>query len=615
MPERTLGDAVAALPGPLLVLAGPDVDTGWVPADARLETWPLTGGLGPRRGAATVVLAAPDREALERAVATLQRLPKVSTIAVWVADCDRPASPAPRANSPALTGVAASRIGSGWLTVATWETPVAVGGWAAQLARSLSGARRTPHDGLRLALAPTVDGLPGLGRPDLVDDPGAVSGEDVVVPPDVVLVPGSDLVPLGDHPILARPPVAVGVASSAYGLGPLDERVLNPRGFVRHGTAGTADRRVDGDRVRLDAPSGPHVSSLARGATGAMVSALRPVRDVRVDWAAGSALASTVAGLAMAGVPLTGPGEGPLDPRTADLLGGPLVTALGSSVDLGDPQAREEHSILLRRAALRTHAAAAWRPRMLEATGRPAPPPTTVSVLLATRRPDNLEFALRQVRRQRGASVELVLGTHGFAPDPAEVARLAGDLPVVVRPHGSEALFGDVLRDLAAAASGDLVLKMDDDDWYSPDFVADLLLARGYSGADLVGVPLEMVYLTPRHETLRRDYRTEVEVGVVAGGSMLLAPDLLREVGGWRPVRRWVDASLLADVRAVGGSIYRTHGLGSLFRRGEAGHTWTVGTDHFLSDEREVSVRPGFAPSRLLEPDPVDVPDGPRPSA
>ena len=41
----------------------------------------------------------------------------------------------------------------------------------------------------------------------------------------------------------------------------------------------------------------------------------------------------------------------------------------------------------------------------------------------------------------------------------------------------ADVLFGDVLRAATDAAAGDVVVKMDDDDWYGPDVVADLLAA------------------------------------------------------------------------------------------------------------------------------------------
>ena len=98
-------------------------------------------------------------------------------------------------------------------------------------------------------------------------------------------------------------------------------------------------------------------------------------------------------------------------------------------------------------------------------------------------------------------------------------------------PQEESVLFGDVLAGAVAAADGDLVLKMDDDDWYGPDFVADLLLARAYSGAELVGMPSEYHYLAPKDVTVRRGHRAELYAHFVAGGTMLIERGLLREVG------------------------------------------------------------------------------------
>ena len=76
---------------------------------------------------------------------------------------------------------------------------------------------------------------------------------------------------------------------------------------------------------------------------------------------------------------------------------------------------------------------------------------------------------------------------------------------------------------------------------------------------------------------------------------------MLHEVGGFRSVRKYVDAQLLSAVRAAGGAIYRTHGLGYLLRRTPSGHTWQVDLDYLLDPERVAATYEGFRPSRLME--------------
>jgi hypothetical protein len=245
------------------------------------------------------------------------------------------------------------------------------------------------------------------------------------------------------------------------------------------------------------------------------------------------------------------------------------------SYDAASGLSVEEHSIVVRRAAL-------------DAFGAIARP--SVSVVMATRRPDMLEHALAQVGRQRGVDVELVLAPHGFDADPPGVT---------VVPVPGDAVFGDVLNAAVAAAEGDLVLKMDDDDWYAPDFVADLLRARAYSGADLVGMPDDLYFLEDRDLTLRLGHQAEVYKGFVAGGTMLIARDHLRELGGFASVPRHVDKALTATVRAAGGTVYRTHGLGYVLRRTASGHTWDADLDDLVS--RAVQTWPGFRPGRLME--------------
>ena len=149
----------------------------------------------------------------------------------------------------------------------------------------------------------------------------------------------------------------------------------------------------DGFLVRVDgAPVDGRDLAVDDGVTPTLVARLRPSLGVRVtEWT--DALRRAVPGLAAAGVPLQATdAPADLDPTVA--------AAVTAPVDLADPLAREEHSIVLRRAALDAYA--------------PTPQPS-VSILLATRRADMLDHALGQVARQRGVDrLELVLAPHGF---------------------------------------------------------------------------------------------------------------------------------------------------------------------------------------------------------
>ena len=330
---------------------------------------------------------------------------------------------------------------------------------------------------------------------------------------------------------------------------------------------------------------------------------------MRVGWSPATApeTARVVAGLAMAGVPLVGE---PAPTAAAHLLGPALTQLLSAEVDLDLPLPREEHSVELRRAALTAHSTLSWQHRLSRSAGSGAELLPEVSVVLATRRPHQLDFALRQVDRQRGVDAELVLVCHGFSVDEELVRRRLRGKPFAVVEAPESLPFGDVLNAGVRAAGRDLLVKMDDDDWYGPDFLSDLLWARHYSGADLVGMTPDFVYLEELDTTLRRRDDSERAAKFVAGGTMLLERGFLAALGGFRPVTRFVDAQLLAATHAAGGVVYRTHGLGYTYRRSRQGHTWDPGLDYFLDPDRVTDRWPGFRPSRLLSYDAADVPAG-----
>ncbi|MEV4169394.1 glycosyltransferase [Nonomuraea sp. NPDC049709] len=400
--------------------------------------------------------------------------------------------------------------------------------------------------------------------------------------------PGMAGSPLADPDVLGEPSM----------IPPVDERLVNPQGFVTTPSRGMASLAERDGRwsVLLE---GKVVTSFAEsgGVTDADVARLRQIRGVEVDWrhAHSGPLAAVrvLTGLAAAGVPLVADEV----PRWAGALGEDLVKLLTLTPDLSDELRREEHSIRLRRAALRTHGVAArW-----EQLGAPAPAPPLTSVLLATRRTDMVSFALEQVARQRDARLEVILALHGVPKGHPDVAAAiaAHDGPLTVFEADRQDVFGEVLNLAAAKASGSFLLKMDDDDWYGPDFLADLLLAHSYSGAQVVGTVPEFVYLSSIDVTVHRSQVTEQITSFVAGGTILVERSAFQAVGGFRPLRRSVDTQFQEALQAAGGQIYRTHGLGYILRRGPAAnHTWQEPIGTFLQRNRRQWR--GFRPNALM---------------
>jgi Glycosyltransferases involved in cell wall biogenesis len=288
-----------------------------------------------------------------------------------------------------------------------------------------------------------------------------------------------------------------------------------------------------------------------------------------------------VAGLACAGVPLVASEV----PGWAAGLGDELTRLLTahSIDDLTDDLTREVHSIRLRRAALRTHSARARWTAFARSAALPTPR-ADVSVVMCTMRPDFVAPALEQIGRQSYPDVEVVLVLHGVPANLPEIrAAVAGfERPITVVEAEAAIPFGAALNQGVAVASGHLVTKWDDDDWYGPEHIADLVLAKQYSGAELVGGAKGMAYLEEINLSVYQQSRNEQYDKYMTGCTMLADRHVVCELGWFRPHPRAVDTGLWNAVRAAGGRTYTTHGLNCVVVRRVQGHTWSASFTKFL---------------------------------
>lgn len=369
-------------------------------------------------------------------------------------------------------------------------------------------------------------------------------------------------------------------------LGPIDLRHWNPVGFPQRRSAETI--RLDG---MLDG-----VGEKAQRRRGAAARRAGSVECDVADDSDAQTVARAILELAAMGAPLT---RGRLPDAVRSELP-PGLTALIDTTrptDIESAWARELHSIGVRREAL-THGSARGRwshiGSVLGSAVRSTP---AVSVLLPSNRRDDVVEAARQVASQQGVDVQLVVGLHGAhmsAELEDELEQIfPGDLVV---EHLDDAMnLGEVLNVLTERADRPLVAKWDDDDWYAPDHLADLVLAREYSGAPLVAKAAEFIYLEAMDLTIRR-FATGAESmsTTVAGGTLLLSTADLRRIR-WLEVPRQVDRRLIEAMADRGLPCYRTHGFGYLLRRRGhelGGHTWQASDRYFL--RQSVDQRPGL---------------------
>ncbi|WP_137295530.1 glycosyltransferase family A protein [Nocardioides dongxiaopingii] len=553
MPDRSVVDVLhevlAAARRPALVVT--DLDLALPGGDV---TRMAPGAVKPEGQFRTVLLVAADVADLRRQARRAQGVGWAREVGVVVVDPGpRPTAPTLRTHPawPPLTSVEA---GPGHARF-EFDRRLAAGPVLAALARAAGGALEGPraddgHLGVRV-LPPGTSYV----------DPAAKHPPDVVVdPPEAPVVAEAT----GRRPVVLR---------AAEAPEPLDEAVYRPTGFRGRWTRPVVDLPAT---VRLDP---------------GLVAALRDAQGVRPAAGHDPRLA---AGLAMCGIPVLDAPDGVPEDQV---------------VALDDPLGREEVSVRLRRAALARHSAAGRRAALAGRAGVRGAGEPSVSVLAVVRRPELLAHALAQVARQRGHEVELVLVTHGFTPDAGRVRDALGGPGGVLAhtvvtattdtPSGS-GVAGPVL-DAATRASGDVVLVLDGHDWYGPDVVTDLLLARRYSSATVVTMPAELGHSTSDDVTWRRPTATETYLGADAGApdpTYLLDRRLLRRRPGGPRGAGAVDP--VQAVRRDGGTVYRTHGLGHVRRHDGALPALAAG-----------SLRPGFRPSSLLGAPPA--PGGQRP--
>jgi len=220
----------------------------------------------------------------------------------------------------------------------------------------------------------------------------------------------------------------------------------------------------------------------------------------------------------------------------------------------------------------------------------------TVSVLVSTLRPGDLSSLLTQLHNQTLPSFELLLGLHGFDLLPSHKRQITAlnrrKVKVTTEKFSKDKVLGEILTALAESSASEFIAKMDDDDYYGPEHLRDLLDAALSTGADVVGRAMNYVYLEPLDVTVRRfaphgTQAVELWSDWVCGGTILAKRESAQAAGWFGSGNTAVDRFLLSSVTNNGGKIWRTFGAGYIYRRTFTFHTYVTHYSKYLNGANE----------------------------
>ncbi len=213
-------------------------------------------------------------------------------------------------------------------------------------------------------------------------------------------------------------------------------------------------------------------------------------------------------------------------------------------------------------------------------------PGVGLTCMVSTNRPDQLRHVFNQFSKQLYPAKQLVLLTHGFDPGTETLKGLRREYQVNDFVHlvrGQSVSLGSCLNAIVDVADGEVLTKMDDDDLYGEHYLGDLMHARSFSRAEVVGKSAHYMHLYNPDILIRRFRDKEHRfVHHVMGPTISASREVFRDIP-FGDLDRGEDTDFLNRVRMSGGTIYASDRFNFVQVRGSHPHTWPLSDSEALA--------------------------------
>lgn len=229
--------------------------------------------------------------------------------------------------------------------------------------------------------------------------------------------------------------------------------------------------------------------------------------------------------------------------------------------------------------------------------------PKLVSVVMSTKRWDFLDRIVENLTRQTYPRMEIILALRDSWP-AEKIAELTKRLEhakgierIKVLTFPETVSLGLKMNAAIAEAQGEFIAKMDDDDWYFPNYLQDMILTFDFSGADLAGKWSFPVWLEGEDKLILRNPGHEHKFAppFVAGPTFVTRKTWLEKLP-FADRSQGEDTDLIRRTVAAGGKIYSADHFNFIqYRAADVSHhTWQADAERFERTGTLVGSRKDF---------------------
>lgn len=219
-----------------------------------------------------------------------------------------------------------------------------------------------------------------------------------------------------------------------------------------------------------------------------------------------------------------------------------------------------------------------------------------VTVITCTNRPDSLENILGNYLRQNHSPRELIIVVNNDGINIEDWSRRTeGHSDIKILQLGSNHTLGECLNYAVDHSGYDYVAKCDDDDYYAPKYLSDLMPLFATTGAQIVGKCSMFVYFEGSQTlAIALPGNENIPVSGVAGATMIISKQVFKQVK-FTVTNFGEDSMFLQECVERGIPIFAGDRYNFVCIRGNPDqHTWQVDEAEYLRYCQIVAYTPDY---------------------